>query len=266
MASLKLGFIGAGNMASAILNGVLDCGAAAPEQIWISNRHEEKLVPFRLRGVHVTLDNAEVARSADIVVLAVKPQMFSDVIKEIADLTEGKCVVSIAAGISVSWLKARLPGTLLVRAMPNTPLLVGRGATAVAAAPEVPPVLFQTVLDLFSAAGVVEVIDETQMDDILNVNGSTPAFFFRMADVMMQQALAAGIAPHVAASLIAQTMEGSAQMLKQSGKTPEELTRQVCSPGGTTMAALSAFEDLGFDAMMREAMNRCVRRSRELGQ
>lgn len=266
MASFNLGFIGAGNMSSAILNGVLDSGAAAPEQVWLSNRHEDKLDPFRQRGVHVTLDNAEVARSADIIVLAVKPQMFSDVVEGIAAQTQGKCVVSIAAGISVSWLKARLPGALVVRAMPNTPLLVGKGATAVAAAPEVPPVLFQTVLDLFSAAGVVEVIDEAQMDDILNVNGSTPAFFFRMADVMMQQALAAGIASHVAISLIAQTMAGSAEMLRQSGKTPEELTRQVCSPGGTTMAALSAFEEMGFDAMMREAMDRCVRRSRELGK
>lgn len=266
MEQVTLGFIGAGNMASAILSGVLGQGLIPPARIWLANRHGEKLESFAVRGVHTTLDNCVVARAADVLVLAVKPQMFGDVLTEIGPLMEGKCVVSIAAGISAAYLRKCLPGAYVVRAMPNTPLTVGVGATAVAMAPEVPEALLRTVLDLFGSAGAVELIEESQMDDIINVNGSTPAFFFRMAESLVSRAAEAGIDPCVALRLAAKTMEGSARLLLESGKTPEELIRQVCSPGGTTLAALSAFDDLGFDALLREAMNRCTQRSRELGQ
>ena len=122
------------------------------------------------------------------------------------------------------------------------------------------------MLDLFAAAGAVAVIDEGQMDDILNVNGSSPAWFFRMADVMVKRAVEVGIDAGTALRLTAKTMEGAARMLQESGKTPEELCRQVCSPGGTTLASLSAFEERDFDGLMREAMDRCAQRSRELGR
>lgn len=261
-----LGFIGAGNMNGAILRGVLRQGLVTPDRVWLSNRHPEKLEPFAAEGVHTTTDNSQVAAQADLIVLGVKPQMFPDVLPELAGLTAGKCVVSIAAGISSEALRRALPGALVVRAMPNTPLMVGVGATAVARAGDVPAELFQTVLDLFSAAGAVAVIEEGQMDDIINVNGSSPAWFFRMADVMVRRAVSVGIDAKTALTLTAKTMEGSARLLLESGKTPEELCRQVCSPGGTTLASLSAFEDRDFDGLMLDAMDRCTRRSKELGK
>lgn len=261
-----LGFIGAGNMNGAILRGVLGQGLVEPDQIWLSNRHAEKLEPFAAEGIHTTTDNTQVATQADLIVLGVKPQMFPDVLPQLAGLTEGKCVVSIAAGISSDALRSALPGTLVVRAMPNTPLMVGVGATAVAQAENVPANLFQTVLNLFSAAGAVAVIKEEQMDDIINVNGSSPAWFFRMADVMVRRAVSVGIDAQTALTLTAKTMEGSARLLLESGKTPEELCRQVCSPGGTTLASLSAFEERDFDGLMLDAMERCTRRSKELGK
>ena len=261
-----LGFIGAGNMNGAILRGVLGQGLVTPDRVWLSNRHPEKLEPFAAEGVHTTTDNTQVAAQADLIVLGVKPQMFPDVLPELAGLTAGKCVVSIAAGISSEALRRALPGALVVRAMPNTPLMVGVGATAVARAENVPAELFQTVLDLFSAAGAVAVIEEGQMDDIINVNGSSPAWFFRMADVMVRRAVSVGIDAQTALTLTAKTMEGSARLLLESGKTPEELCRQVCSPGGTTLASLSAFEDRDFDGLMLDAMDRCTRRSKELGK
>lgn len=266
MNNITLGLIGAGNMASAILNGVLGRGMFSPASVWLSDPGGEKLTGFAARGVHTTFDNREAARCADVLVLAIKPQMFDDVLPELAGLTAGKCVVSIAAGISAAYLRERLPGALIVRAMPNTPLLAGVGATAVARAPELPGALFQTVLDLFSSAGLVEVIDEDQMDDIINVNGSTPAFFFRMAGSLVTRAAEVGIDPAVALRLAAKTMEGSARLLLETGKTPEELTRMVCSPGGTTLAALTAFDEMDFDGLLREAMARCTARSRELGR
>lgn len=261
-----LGLIGAGNMNSAILDGVLSRGLIPADRVWLSNRHAEKLSRFAERGVHTTIDNREVAVRADLLILGVKPQMFSDVLSALRGLVEGTCVVSIAAGISSATLKKELPGAYVVRAMPNTPLMAGVGATAVARAADVPAERFQAVLDLFSAAGAVEVIEEKQMDDIINVNGSSPAWFFRMADIMVRRAEGVGIDPHTALTLTAKTMEGAARLLLESGKTPEELCRQVCSPGGTTLASLSAFDEMGFDALMLEAMDRCSKRSKELGQ
>ena len=266
MTERTLGFIGAGNMNTAILNGVLGQGSVRPEQVWLSNRHADKLSAFAAQGVHTTTDNREVAAHADLLVLGVKPQMFGDVLPELRDLTAGKCVVSIAAGISCAYLRRELPGAKVVRAMPNTPLMVGVGATAVARSEDVSPEELQQVLDLFAAAGTVALIDEAQMDDIINVNGSSPAWFFRMADVMVKRAVSAGIDADTALRLTAKTMEGAARMLLESGKTPEELCRQVCSPGGATLASLSAFEERDFDGLMRDAMDRCTRRSKELGR
>lgn len=266
MEHLILGFIGAGNMNGAILDGVLGQGLVPADRVWLSNRHAEKMAGFAAKGVHTTTDNREVARHADLIVLGVKPQMFDDVLPELQGITAGKCVVSVAAGISATYLQKALPGALIVRAMPNTPLMVGVGATAVAAADGVPAETFQAVLDLFAAAGVVAVIRESQMDDIINVNGSSPAWFFRMADVMVRRAVSAGIDADTALRLTAKTMEGSARLLLESGKSPEELCRQVCSPGGTTLASLSAFDERDYDGLMLEAMARCTKRSKELGK
>ena len=173
-----LGFIGAGNMASAILSGVLGRDLARPEQVWLSNRSPEKLEPWRARGVHVTLDNSEVAQNAQLLILGVKPQVMDQVLPQIAPFAAGKCVVSIAAGLSSAYLRDRLPGALVVRVMPNTPMKLGKGATAIARAPDVPAENFRLVRALFEAAGVVAVIDESQMDDFIAVSGSSPAFFF----------------------------------------------------------------------------------------
>lgn len=264
MKDLVLGFIGAGNMNGAILGGVLERGLVPAGRVWLSNRHAEKMADFAAKGVHTTADNREVAQRADLIVLGVKPQMFDDVLPEVRGVTAGKCVVSIAAGISAAYLERALPGAQIVRAMPNTPLMVGMGATAVARAARVPAETFQAVLDLFAAAGEVAVIEESQMDDIINVNGSSPAWFFRMADVMVRRAVSAGIDANTALRLTAKTMEGSARLLLESGKSPEELCRQVCSPGGTTLASLSAFDERDYDGLMLDAMDRCTRRSKEL--
>ena len=266
MAEWRLGLVGAGNMNTAILKGVLGQGSVRPEQVWLSNRHADKLAYFASLGVHTTTDNRLVAARADLLILGIKPQMFGDVLPELRDLTAGKCVVSIAAGITAGYLRQELPGAKVVRVMPNTPLMVGMGATAVARSKDLSPEELQRVMDLFAAAGMVALVDEGQMDDIINVNGSSPAWFFRMADVMVKRAVASGIEADTALRLTAKTMEGAARMLLASGKTPEELCRQVCSPGGTTLASLSAFEERDFDGLMLDAMERCTRRSKELGK
>lgn len=262
----RLGFIGAGNMVSAMLHGILTGALALPGDIWLSNRSPEKLERWRAQGVHTTLDNAAVAQQAELLVLGVKPQSFEEVLPQIAPHCAGRCVLSIAAGISTAYLRERLPGAQVIRAIPNTPLQVGKGATVVAQAPQVEPELFRLALSLFQAAGTVAVIPESQMDDFIAVSGSSPAFFFRLAAVMVDEAAKAGIDPETALSMAAQTMAGSAAMLLESGKSPQELERQVCSPGGTTLAALSAFQEFRFEEMYHEAALRCAQRSRELGK
>lgn len=266
MNGLRLGLIGAGNMATAILDGVVGKGLFPPEDMIISNPHTDKLEHPKSLGVQVTCDNTVAAKAADLIILAVKPQKYEEVLAGIRDCCNGKCVVSIAAGISTGWIRARLPGALVVRAVPNTPMQLGMGATAVAQAPDVSDDLFRIVYDIFAAAGLVSVIPESQMDDVIPVSGSSPAFFFRMAGVMAHWAAEQGMDSQAALELAAAAMKGSAEMLLRSGKTAEELTRQVCSPGGTTLAALTAFDDHDFDGLLADAMTRCVRRSRELGK
>lgn len=266
MNELRLGFIGAGNMATAIFDGVTANGLVNPKCITVSNPHADKLEHPKTVGAHVTFDNVSVVQASDVIVLAVKPQKFEEVLAEIKDFGAGKCFVSIAAGISTQWIRSRLPGAMVIRVMPNTPLQLGLGATAIARADDVPEHLFSAVCDMFSAAGSVAVIPESQMDDVIPVSGSSPAFFFRMADVMVRWAKDQGMEPELALELAAAAMKGSAEMLLRSGKAADELIRQVCSPGGTTLAAMTAFDDLDFDGLLAEAMTRCAKRSRELGK
>lgn len=266
MTGMRLGIVGAGTMAYAILDGVIASGLFWPGGVTISNPHPEKLEHAKSLGVHTTQDNLQVIRGSELIILAVKPQTFEEVLPDLAPEAAGKCVISIAAGISTRCLKSRLPGAYVIRVMPNTPLQLGAGAAAIAQAPEVPAVYFRTVCDIFSCAGLVEVIPEEQMDAVTSVSGSSPAYFFRMADAMTAWAAEQGMDPACALRLCAASMAGAAEMLLYAGKTAGELTRQVCSPGGTTLAALTAFDDRAFEAMIADAMTRCAARARELGK
>lgn len=264
--NFMLGVIGAGNMGSAILRGALDAGVMSPEQVWLANPHLEKAAPFGDKGVQTTTFNLEVVRNVDILLLAVKPQIIPAVLEEIRPEIAGKCVISIAAGVSRAWLERQLPGAWVVCVMPNTPLMLGCGASAVTERGNVPEAQYQFVLSLFSAAGLVVQLPAERMNEIIPVSGSSPAFFFRMVSLMVQTAQRQGIDPEVALKMAAKTMEGSAKMLLESGRTAAELERQVCSPGGTTLAGLTAFDELGFDQMIDLAFDRCVKRAYELGR
>lgn len=261
-----LGVIGAGSMGSAILQGALDAGVMSPEQVWLANPHSEKMTPFGEKGVHTTTSNLEVVRNVDILLLAVKPQILPRVLEEIRPETAGKCVISIAAGVSRRWLEEQLPGAWVICVMPNTPLMLGCGASAVTERGNVPEELYDFALRLFSAAGLVTQLPADRMNEIIPVSGSSPAFFFRMVSLMVQAAEKQGIDPETALKMAAKTMEGSARMLLESGRTAAELERQVCSPGGTTLAGLTAFDELGFDRMIDLAFERCTRRAYELGK
>ena len=263
---LRLGVIGAGNMGTAILSGALAKGVVAPDEVILSNPHLEQLDSWGVRGVRLTTDNLCAVRETDLLLLAVKPKVVDSVLDEIRAHTAGKCVISIVAGLSKACLKEKIPEAHVVCVMPNTPIMLGVGACAVTPGDGIPEDLYCAALSLFSAGGVVAEVPENQMNTIIPVNGSSPAFFFRMIRAMMGSAQARGIDGDTALRLAAQTMAGAAEMLLRSGKTPEELIRQVCSPGGTTLAALTAFDDLDYDGLIDEAFERCIRRADELGR
>lgn len=265
MYDTRLGIIGVGNMASAILNGVLENRLHGHDEIIVSNHDASKLEVWKEKGLKVTTDNLEVALNSDIIILAVKPQQMAAVLDEIGLATEGKCVVSIAPGVTRANLREALgEGVFLVRVMPNMPLTVGNGATAITYPYGVPDPLFKAVVAIFEASGHTVLVHEKQMNEIIAVNGTSPVFFFRMADAMVEWAKSKGIDEKSALQLAAKTMEGAAKMILAGEKTPKELTEQVCSPGGTTLAALTAFDELEFDKLIAEAMERCTKRAYEL--
>ncbi len=263
--ALRLGVIGTGNMAYAILTGALNAGVLKPEAVLASHPRKERRDEVRERlGVAVTADNREVVDRSDVILLAVKPQKVPQVLAEVGAMMLGKCLLSIAAGLSIDSLRRSVPAGWILRAMPNTPLMLGCGATVLTPRGEIPEAHYRLAFALFEASGFAAQAPEAYMNAVTAVSGSSPAYFFRMAQAMTDSAAALGLDPDLALRLTSQTMEGAARMLKESGRTAAELTAQVCSPGGTTLAALTAFDDMGFDSLIREAMVRCVKRAEEL--
>lgn len=269
MKDIKVGFIGGGNMTSAIVGGVIKAKTFPAEQIYVFDIHKEKREELRKRTGVNTQDSVDnLVKTCDIIFLAVKPQSFPSMLASIRPyVSEDKTLVSIAAGISsdsiTDALSCRCP---VIRAMPNTPLLLGEGATAICKTENVDNDVYQLVLKLFSSCGIVEQIDEKQMNAIISVNGSSPAYVYLLAKAVLESAEKQGIEPSVSLPLFCQTLVGSAKMLLESGNTPDELISKVSSRGGTTIAALDVLKAYHFEQIMDDAMRACTARASELGK
>lgn len=264
----KIGFIGAGNMATAIINGIISNKASLPENINIFDLDAEKVSLMQAKGVNTLGDSQAVVANSHIVVLAVKPQNYSEVLQEIKAVTdENKIFVSIAAGISIAYVREQLGiNCPVVRVMPNTPLLLGKGASALCPSENISDEDFETVKNMFALSGTVEVIEEANMNEIISVNGSSPAYIYLFAKVMADYAKSCGIDYNKAMNLICATLEGSAEMLRNSGDDAETLIQKVSSKGGTTIAALNKLHEYKFEEAVTEAMKACTNRAEELGK
>lgn len=261
----NIGFIGGGNMASAIVFSLLD-GGADPASLAVSNRSGEKLFKFTERGVYTSADNRAVAERSDIIFLAVKPQNMDEVLADIGGFVNGKTVVSLAAGVRTEKIWSALCGPLaVVRAMPNTPMLLKKGTVAVAFR-DAPERVKSEITGIFSGCAKVFEVDEEQMDAVTALSGSGPACFYRIAEVLAKSAASLGLDYETAVRMAASTMAGAAEMLEKSGSTPAELIKAVSSPGGTTLAALAAFDAAGLDGALDEGLRAAEKRSRELGK
>jgi pyrroline-5-carboxylate reductase len=263
----KIGFIGAGNMAGAIIEGILSNGVALAKDIGVIDISSEKCQRFKERGVVIFDTYKELADFCNIIFLAVKPQNYDEVLNALKGLTDGRIIVSIAAGISTGYIKSRIgENSRVVRAMPNTPLLLGCGATALCQVPPVNDEDFDKIKNIFAAGGSVDVLPEEKMNAVISVNSSSPAYVYLFAKAVIQGAVEQGIEAATATALIAKTLEGSAKMIEQSGYSPDELIKMVASPGGTTLKALEGLYEHDFEGSIIDAMKRCTNRAEELGR
>ncbi|WFF38456.1 pyrroline-5-carboxylate reductase [Moraxella nasibovis] len=265
----KIAFIGGGNMANAIIDGLLkvkkEQGLAF--DVLVSDDNESKRASFIAKGVQaVAPDDAYlIIRDADVVVLAVKPQVMSEVCQEIRSYLSGQLVLSVAAGLSVATLTKMLGGyDKIVRSMPNLPSSIGLGATGLFAS-QVSDDDKAVASDIMRASGLVAWLDdEEQMHAVTAVAGSAPAYFFYVLENMIEQAVAMGLPPEQAKSLAIQSLIGAGELAKTAD--PAVLRTQVTSKGGTTAAALSVFAEQGMGQILQDGMKACAHRSRELGE
>ena len=270
MQSKRVGFIGAGNMASALVRGLLHGGAfLSPNQICVSattRARLERLVD-EYTGLVTTLSNAEVCAFGDMIVLAVKPQIVDKVLAQIAPhFRKGSVLVSVAAGVSTAAIEARLPGARVVRAMPNTAATVLAGATALCAGAHASEEDVRMAEQLFSLVGRTVVLDESLMDAVTGLSGSGPAYLMLIIEALADGGVKVGLHRDTALMLAAQTVYGSAKLLLETGEHPGRLKDMVTSPGGTAIAGLHTLEAGGLRTTLINAVEVATRRASELGQ
>ena len=259
---MKIGFIGLGNMACAIIGGMLEQGMVSAEDICGSSKTQKTRDAVRERfGIDVKASNAEVAEAAQTLVLAVKPQFLGDVIGEIRDAVKpDTLIISIAAGKTLAWLEEAFGRQMkLVRCMPNTPALVGEGCTGVCVNDAVSEEERKYSLRLTESFGKASLVEERLMDAVGAVSGSSPAYVF-----LFIEAMAAGMPRAQAYEFAAQAVYGSAKLVLETGKHPGELKDMVCSPGGTTIEGVRVLEEAGFRGAVMDALLATVEKSRKL--
>lgn len=266
---LKIGFIGAGNMATALIEGLLATSIGAA-RLWAADTAQDKLDGFAAKGINVSTDNAEIVRQCSVVVLAVKPQVMAAVVMALqAELRSHPCLlISIAAGIPCASLQAWThPEQPIVRCMPNTPALVQAGASGLFATALVSAAQKQAAQDIMAAVGIACWLDnEAQLDAVTALSGSGPAYFFLLMEAMQAAAVKLGLPLEVARQLCLQTAFGAAKLALDSDVPAGELRRRVTSPGGTTEAAIKQFESEQFQSMVERALAKANARSQELAR
>lgn len=265
--SLRLGFIGCGNMGKAMLSGVLESGMCAKADVLASAKTEATREKIKSQfDIKVTADNKEVAEFADVLFLAVKPQYYAEVIDQIKDVVrDDTIVISIAPGKSLEWFDQAFGKQLkVIRTMPNTPAMVKEGMMGMCPNALVTDEETALVKDICDGFSETEIITENLMDVVTAVSGSSPAYVFMFIEAMADAAVAGGMPRQQAYKFAAQAVLGSAKMVLETGKHPGELKDMVCSPAGTTIQAVRVLEEKGMRSAVIEAMMKCLDISRNM--
>lgn len=266
---MKIGFIGSGNMGGAIIGGIVNGKIASVSDILVSDKNSDALAKINAEyGVNTTTDNKAVAKNSDILFLCIKPQFLYGVIDEIKDcVSKATVIVSIVAGQSIEAITDAFGKEIkLIRVMPNTPVLVGEGMSALTPNENVTDDETKTVLGIFNSFGKGETVSENLMDAVTAVSGSSPAYVFMMIEAMADAAVMGGLPRNQAYTFAAQAVMGSAKMVLETGKHPAELKDMVCSPSGTTIEAVATLEQDGFRNSIIDAMSACMNKSKEMGK
>lgn len=264
----KIAIIGCGNMGEALIAGMLASAAARPENLHVTDVVADRLEYLKSRyRVQAGTDNPAAAAWADVVILAVEPQILDEVLDTLRSaLSESKLIISVAAGYPIARIVARLtPGVRVVRCMPNTPSEVRAGVSAVSLGDNVSDQDAQVARAIFESVGRVVVVEERLMDAVTGLSGSGPAYLFLIAEALADGGVRMGLPREVAQGLASQTLFGSAKMVLETGEHPARLKDRVASPGGTTIAGLNALEQGRLRASLMSAVEAATRRSQELG-
>lgn len=263
----KVGFIGAGNMGTAMMQGMLQSGEVKASDMMVSDRLVEMLEDRKAKyGVQITANNCDVAKFAEVLILAVKPQFYETVIDEIKDaVREDAIVVSLAAGKTIDWICEQFEKRVkLIRTMPNTPCMVDAGMIGMCPNEKVTEEEVALVQRLCSSFAKTEVLAENLLDVVTAVSGSAPAYVFMFIEAMADAAVAGGMPRAQAYTFAAQAVFGSAKMVLDTKKHPGELKDMVCSPAGTTIQAVRVLEEKGLRSSVIEAMMKCLDVSRNM--
>ena len=270
LAGRKFGFVGAGNMAEALLSGLIQPnGDVPPNQIRASDVAEQRLQELQERyGIQTSLANPDVVKVADIVILAVKPQIMPIVLHDIADyVDESKLVISIAAGVKISVIQQGLhPATRIIRTMPNVAALVHAGAAAISRGQHATDYDVQTAQAIFHAVGEAVLVEEKLMDAVTGLSGSGPGYVFAIINALIDGGVKVGLPRNIATTLVMHTVYGAAKMMIDTGEHPVKLRDMVTSPGGTTITGIHALEQGGLNATLIDAVDAATPRSQELGE
>lgn len=265
---MKIGFIGAGNMGGAIIEGIINSGIAEPSEVIITDADTAKAMALAEHcGALCAAGNAEITEVSDMLFLCVKPNVIYKVIEEIKDCVRPETIiVSIAAGQSVKKLMSAFcnDSIKLVRVMPNTPALVGEGMAAITPNDNLTDDEAAAVVRIFSGFGRAEIVPEKLMDTVTAVSGSSPAYVFMFIEAMADAAVLGGMPRAQAYTFAAQSVLGSAKMVLDSAKHPGELKDMVCSPGGTTIDAVAVLEEEGMRSAVIKAMKACIDKSQSM--
>lgn len=266
MTGCTIGFVGAGHIAGAMIRGMVGSGKIPPQQIGICDVIPASMERYAKGGHPAFSSIPAIMEACQIVVLAVKPQNMEDILPKVREgLTPRTILVSVAAGVTAQRIQSVVGECSLILAMPNTPVELGQGAIALGRVEPTTAQQMEQVKAVFSTCALVEEIPHELMPEVIAVNGSSPAFVYKMADAVAKQAASAGIDEGAALRLFCKTLIGSAEMMLRSGD-PAALIAQVATPGGTTQAALTAMDAHGFDQSLRAGMDLCTSRAKELNQ
>ena len=260
MLDKKIGFIGSGNMGRAMIGGIISSGLVPASHLIASAKTQVTLDTLSEQyGIRTTLDNETVAVESDIIFLAVKPYLYETVIKEIKDsVTDDKIIVAIAAGQTISRIESLFSKDIkLVRTMPNTPAMVQEAMSAITPNEHITEEETKMVVSLFESFGKAEIVPESLMDAVVGVSGSSPAYVYMFIEALADSAVKYGLPREAAYKMAAQSVLGSAKMVLETGEHPGALKDKVCSPGGTTIAAVSALEEYGFRNAVMKASDAC---------